>query len=116
MVMIDASHGNSHKKPENQPLVIADICRQIEAGDRRIVGTMVESHLVGGRQDLVAGRALTYGQSITDGCIDWDTSIEVLEHLARAVEARRARQAVDSKDQAQVSNEILQRASTGRPD
>ena len=116
MVMIDASHGNSHKKPENQPLVIADICRQIEAGDRRIVGTMVESHLVGGRQDLVAGRALTYGQSITDGCIDWDTSIEVLEHLARAVEARRARQVVDSKDQAQVSNEILQRASTGRPD
>ena len=50
---------------------------------------MVESHLVAGRQDLVAGQTLTYGQSITDGCIDWDTSVEVLEDLAIAVEARR---------------------------
>jgi 3-deoxy-7-phosphoheptulonate synthase len=50
---------------------------------------MVESHLVGGRQDLTPGRALTYGQSITDGCIDWDTSVGVLERLAGAVEKRR---------------------------
>jgi 3-deoxy-7-phosphoheptulonate synthase len=89
-VMIDVSHGNSSKKPENQPLVIADIARQIEAGERRIAGVMVESHLQAGRQDLVAGRTLEYGQSVTDGCIGWDTSVQVLETLASAVERRRA--------------------------
>ena len=89
VVMIDASHGNSAKKPENQPRVIEDICRQVEAGDRRIIGTMIESHLVFGRQDLVPGAKLTYGQSITDGCIGWDTTVEVLERLASAVERRR---------------------------
>lgn len=89
IVMIDASHANSGKRPENQPLVIEDVSRQIEAGDRRIIGVMVESNLVGGRQDLITGEALVYGQSITDGCLDWDTSVEVLERLARAVEQRR---------------------------
>ncbi|MBV9588953.1 MAG: 3-deoxy-7-phosphoheptulonate synthase [Hyphomicrobiales bacterium] len=89
MVMIDASHGNSAKKPENQPIIIADICRQMEAGDGRIIGVMAESHLVGGRQDLVPGKALVYGQSITDGCLGWDESVELLERLAIAVEARR---------------------------
>ncbi|MDR3473797.1 MAG: 3-deoxy-7-phosphoheptulonate synthase [Devosia sp.] len=88
-VMVDASHANSNKKPENQPLVIEEIARQLEAGDRRIVGTMVESNLVAGRQDLIPGRPLVYGQSITDGCIDWDTTVSVLERLAEAVEARR---------------------------
>jgi len=88
-LMIDASHANSSKKPENQVPVCADIGRQIAAGDTRIVGIMVESHLVGGRQDLVAGKELTYGQSITDGCIDWDASVEVLEGLAGAVRQRR---------------------------
>ncbi len=82
-VMIDASHGNSSKRPENQPGVADDIARQIEAGDRRIVGVMVESHLVAGRQDLAPGKPLVYGQSITDGCIDWATSVGVLERLAR---------------------------------
>ena len=89
-IMIDASHANSAKKPENQPLVLEDVARQLETGDRRIVGVMVESNLVAGRQDLVPGRPLTYGQSITDGCIDWDTSVAVLERLAAAVEGRRA--------------------------
>lgn len=88
-VMIDASHANSSKKPENQPLVIDDIARQIEAGDDRIMGVMVESNLVAGRQDLVPGKPLVYGQSITDGCIDWESSVAVLERLAAAVEARR---------------------------
>lgn len=88
-LMIDASHANSSKKPENQVPVCADIGRQIAAGDTRIVGIMVESHLVGGRQDLVAGKELTYGQSITDGCIDWDASVKVLEDLAAAVRQRR---------------------------
>ena len=89
-IMIDASHANSSKKPENQPLVLDDVARQLEAGDSRIIGVMAESNLVAGRQDLVPGRPLTYGQSITDGCIDWDTTVTVLERLAQAVEARRA--------------------------
>lgn len=88
-VMIDASHANSAKKPENQPLVIADVARQLEAGDARITGVMVESNLVAGRQDLVPGKSLVYGQSITDGCIDWDTTVAVLERLAQAVVGRR---------------------------
>ncbi len=89
VVMIDTSHANSAKKPENQPTVVADIARQIGDGDRRIVGVMIESNLVAGRQDLVPGRPLTYGQSITDGCIGWDTTVAVLERLATAVAERR---------------------------
>lgn len=88
-LMIDASHANSGKQPENQPAVIGDIAAQLEAGEQRIVGVMVESHLVGGRQELVEGQPLTYGQSITDGCIDWETSVQVLERLAAAVRTRR---------------------------
>ena len=88
-LMIDASHANSSKKPENQVPVCADIAKQIAGGDTRIVGVMVESHLVAGRQDLVPGKELTYGQSVTDGCIDWDTSVKVLEGLADAVRQRR---------------------------
>jgi 3-deoxy-7-phosphoheptulonate synthase len=88
-VMIDASHGNSSKKYENQPIVVDDIARQVEAGDRRIGGVMVESHLVAGRQDQVPGKPLRYGQSITDACIDWTASVGVLERLAEAVRKRR---------------------------
>lgn len=88
-LMIDASHANSSKKPENQPQVLEDVAAQMEAGDARIVGVMIESHLVGGRQDLVEGQPLTYGQSITDGCIDWDSTVQVLERLAEAVRGRR---------------------------
>ena len=87
--MIDASHANSSKKPENQVPVCADIAQQVAGGDTRIVGVMVESHLVAGRQDLVPGKELTYGQSITDGCIDWDSSVKVLQELAAAVRQRR---------------------------
>ena len=90
-LMIDASHGNSGKRPEQQPVVIEDIAAQVEAGDRRIGGVMIESNLVAGRQDLVPGRPLLYGQSVTDGCIDWPTSVKVLERLAAAVALRRAR-------------------------
>jgi 3-deoxy-7-phosphoheptulonate synthase len=88
-VMIDASHGNSSKKPENQPAVVADIASQVAGGSTHIAGVMVESFLAAGRQDLAPGRALEYGKSITDGCIDWDTSVEVLEALALGVGARR---------------------------
>jgi 3-deoxy-7-phosphoheptulonate synthase len=89
-LMIDASHANSGKNPDNQPAVVDDIARRVEGGDARIIGVMVESHLVGGRQDLVEGCTLTYGQSITDGCLDWERSVAVLERLAQAVRARRA--------------------------
>jgi 3-deoxy-7-phosphoheptulonate synthase len=88
-IMIDTSHANSSKNFQNQPLVAEDICGQMEAGDSRIVGLMVESHLLAGRQDLVPGQPLTYGQSITDGCIDWEVSVKLLERLARAVQERR---------------------------
>jgi 3-deoxy-7-phosphoheptulonate synthase len=90
-VMIDASHGNSSKKYENQPKVIDAIAQQLEAGERRIGGVMIESHLVAGRQDLVPGRPLVYGQSITDACVDWETSVAMLDRLAAAVEQRRLR-------------------------
>ena len=90
-LMIDASHANSAKLPENQPRVVADIAAQLEAGESRIHGVMVESHLVAGRQDLLPGCELVYGQSITDGCIGWDTTVDVLDRLAKAVRVRRER-------------------------
>jgi 3-deoxy-7-phosphoheptulonate synthase len=89
-IMIDTSHANSSKKPENQPLVAADIARQISDGEARIIGVMMESNLVAGRQDVVPGKPLTYGQSITDGCIDWETTVRTLSVLADAVAARRS--------------------------
>jgi 3-deoxy-7-phosphoheptulonate synthase len=92
-LMIDASHANSSKKPENQPAVVDDIAGQVAAGDTRILGVMVESHLVAGRQDIEPGKPLVYGQSITDGCIDWNSSVAVLQRLADAVTERRRRRA-----------------------
>jgi len=89
-LMIDMSHANSGKQPENQPNVAENIAGQLEAGETRIIGVMVESHLVGGHQALVPGQPLIYGQSITDGCLDWDRSERLLERLAQAVRARRA--------------------------
>ncbi|NLY28995.1 MAG: 3-deoxy-7-phosphoheptulonate synthase AroG [Alcaligenaceae bacterium] len=89
-IMIDASHANSNKDYRNQPKVLADVAAQMQSGDQRIFGVMVESNLVGGRQDLTPGQPLTYGQSITDGCIDWESSVQVLEALSQAVTARRA--------------------------
>ena len=88
-LMIDASHGNSQKRPENQVPVLRTVGEQMAAGDMRIVGVMVESHLVAGRQDLTPGRPLVYGQSITDACIGWDDTVAVLDGLAQAVRARR---------------------------
>jgi 3-deoxy-7-phosphoheptulonate synthase len=88
-LMIDTSHANSSKKPENQIPVNANIAAQIAGGETRIVGVMVESHLVAGRQDLIPGKELTYGQSVTDGCINWEDSLGVLETLANAVKQRR---------------------------
>ncbi len=88
-LMIDASHGNSQKKPENQVPVAGVIASQLAAGDTRIFGVMIESHLNAGRQELLADQPLTYGQSITDGCIGWEDSVAVLGTLADAVRRRR---------------------------
>ncbi len=88
-LMIDASHANSSKDPQRQVEVCADIGQQLSTGNARIVGVMIESHLVAGRQDLVPGRELVYGQSITDGCLGWDKSLECLETLASGVRERR---------------------------
>jgi 3-deoxy-7-phosphoheptulonate synthase len=85
--MIDFSHDNSGKDPARQPIVAEQVGRQIAGGEHSIVGVMLESFIVGGRQDL--GSTLTYGQSITDGCLDWDSTVEVLAGLAAAVKARR---------------------------
>jgi len=92
-LMVDASHANSGKNAENQVAVCQDVAGQIAGGEDRIVGVMVESHLVAGRQDLVAGKELVYGQSITDGCIGWEDTVRVLEALAAAVRQRRVREA-----------------------
>jgi 3-deoxy-7-phosphoheptulonate synthase len=90
-VMIDVSHDNSAKDPARQPAVAADLGTQIAAGNQAIVGVMIESFLVEGRQEPPSepGAALTYGQSITDGCIGWDQTVQVLDGLAAAVRARR---------------------------
>jgi 3-deoxy-7-phosphoheptulonate synthase len=88
-LMIDASHGNSQKKHENQLAVARDIADQLSDGESRVFGVMVESHLVAGRQDLVAGRPLVYGQSVTDACIGWEDTIAVLDTLAEGVAERR---------------------------
>jgi 3-deoxy-7-phosphoheptulonate synthase len=88
-IMVDCSHGNSNKDYTRQPEVARVIARQIAEGNRRITGTMIESHLVEGRQDLKPGAKTTFGRSITDACISWEQSEPLLEELARAVQARR---------------------------
>jgi len=89
-IMIDFSHANSNKKHELQMNVGTDVANQIAAGDRRIFGVMIESHLVAGRQDIVEGQELTYGQSVTDACLGWDDSEALMAKLPQAVQKRRA--------------------------
>ncbi|EGU32933.1 phospho-2-dehydro-3-deoxyheptonate aldolase [Vibrio sp. N418] len=88
-VMIDFSHANSSKEYKRQMVVAEDVAGQLAAGEDAIFGVMIESHLVEGRQDLIDGKAATYGQSITDGCINWDDTEQVLRQLAQAVKQRR---------------------------
>lgn len=89
-IMIDASHANSRKIPARQADVAIDIATQVARGNNSIFGLMLESNLVEGRQNVVSGESLTYGQSITDPCISWDDTLPVLEKLAEAVRLRRA--------------------------
>jgi 3-deoxy-7-phosphoheptulonate synthase len=89
-VMIDASHDNSLKDHLRQPLVSSEIANQVTAGQRDIIGVMLESFLVDGRQNLVDPANLVYGQSITDACMSWERTVPVLHELAESVRARRA--------------------------
>jgi 3-deoxy-7-phosphoheptulonate synthase len=88
-VMVDCSHGNSLKDYRKQPLVTESLADQISRGSKSITGVMIESHLVEGRQDAKPGQPLTYGQSITDACVNWATTETMLNDLAAAVRARR---------------------------
>jgi len=90
-LMIDLSHSNAGKQPQKQIDVGHDVGRQLAGGEDRIFGIMVESHLKAGRQDLVPDKQLVYGQSITDGCIGWEDSRQLLEALAVAVRKRRVK-------------------------
>jgi 3-deoxy-7-phosphoheptulonate synthase len=89
-VMVDVSHANSGKQHRRQIAVAADLAARIAAGDGRIVGVMIESHLHEGRQDIVPGQPLQHGVSVTDACIGFEQTVPVLDQLAQAVRARRS--------------------------
>jgi len=88
-IMIDFSHANSFKTPSRQREVCEDVSGQITEGESRIFGIMIESHLIEGNQKVVENEPLTYGQSITDGCIGWADTEELCRMLANAVRSRR---------------------------
>jgi 3-deoxy-7-phosphoheptulonate synthase len=98
-IMIDCSHGNSGKDPANQVAVGHDVAAQVAAGDARIFGIMVESHLKAGRQDLIPGKALVYGQSITDGCVGWEDTHTLIDALASAARERRVKAAANGESE-----------------
>ena len=87
--MIDFSHANSSKQFKRQLEVARDVAAQLAAGDDRIFGVMIESHLKEGRQDLAPGKPLEYGVSVTDACLGWEDTLVALDLLANAVKARR---------------------------
>jgi 3-deoxy-7-phosphoheptulonate synthase len=89
--MIDVSHANSSKQHRRQIEVAAAVGEQIAAGDARITGVMIESHLEEGRQDIVPGQPLQHGVSVTDACIGFGQTVPVLQGLAQAVRRRRQR-------------------------
>jgi 3-deoxy-7-phosphoheptulonate synthase len=89
IVMIDCSHANSNKDHKRQPIVCGDIAGQIARGGRNIIGVMLESNLMAGAQKPEPGKPLVYGQSITDACLGWDETVELLRDLAKAVRSGR---------------------------
>jgi 3-deoxy-7-phosphoheptulonate synthase len=90
-VMIDCSHANSGKDHRRQSIVCRDIAAQIAAGNRNIIGVMLESNLIEGTQKLLPGKSLLYGQSITDACLGWDQTVVLLQELGNAVRTGRSR-------------------------
>jgi 3-deoxy-7-phosphoheptulonate synthase len=104
-LMIDCSHDNSNKDYTRQPIVLEDIAQQVAAGSPHIMGVMIESHLVAGNQSLPNnGDSLVYGCSITDGCVDWETSTQMLRSLANAV--NKGRPEVTTQNEASFSELI----------
>lgn len=99
-VMVDFSHGNSRKQYDRQPIVCRDIARQIADGSEAVFGVMIESHLVEGNQSAKPGQSLNYGQSITDACVSWDTTVAMLNELADAVRERRSKKAATTANAA----------------
>ncbi len=97
-VMIDCSHANSLKQYQLQMQVAEDVVQQLQTGDDRIIGLMVESHLNAGRQDHTPGCNLEYGKSITDGCLGWDDTVTLLDNLAQGVRARRLKHQDDVQE------------------
>ncbi|MFT5425322.1 MAG: 3-deoxy-7-phosphoheptulonate synthase [Gammaproteobacteria bacterium] len=89
-IMVDFSHANSSKQHEKQMDVSTDVCNQLATGENRIFGIMIESHLIAGRQDIIEGQELTYGQSITDACLGWEDTEILIDQLAKAVQKRRS--------------------------
>ena len=89
-IMIDFSHANSRKEATRQINVCDDVSNQIRSGSDHIIGVMIESHLIEGRQDIIPDQLLTYGQSVTDACLGWGKSVDLLDSLASAVARRRA--------------------------
>jgi 3-deoxy-7-phosphoheptulonate synthase len=87
-LMVDCSHANSNKDPALQPQVVEAVARQLETGDTSVFGVMLESFVVAGRQEPGPRGSLTYGQSVTDGCLSWDQTEPVLERLAAAARRR----------------------------
>ncbi|MCZ6526277.1 MAG: 3-deoxy-7-phosphoheptulonate synthase [Gammaproteobacteria bacterium] len=89
-IMVDFSHANSRKQYQQQLQVGHDVAKQVAAGDGRIFGAMIESHLIAGRQDIVADKELVYGQSITDACLGWEETEPLIRELAQAANKRRS--------------------------
>lgn len=89
-LIVDCSHGNSRKLHTNQPLVAADLAKRIAAGDQQVAGVMLESFLLCGNQKIGPPESMVYGKSVTDACMDWEMTVDVLNGLAAAVRARRA--------------------------
>jgi 3-deoxy-7-phosphoheptulonate synthase len=87
-IIVDCSHGNSEKDPQRQPVVAADLCNQLEAGQPALRGMMLESHLLGGKQALGPRESLRYGQSITDACLSLEDTVPVIDGLAAALRRR----------------------------
>lgn len=88
-IVVDCSHANSGKDPDRQAIVCKDVAGQVASGKKSIAGLMLESHLVAGTQKMQPGKPLTYGQSITDACMSWETTEELLQELAQAVDQKR---------------------------
>jgi 3-deoxy-7-phosphoheptulonate synthase len=87
-IVVDCSHANSYKRPELQPLVMSDVVSQIVAGNRSVVGVMIESNISAGNQSIQADRSkMTYGCSVTDGCVDWDTTAAMIREAAERLRA-----------------------------